>query len=1647
MARTAYEEALERIRSGEDTNGSSIPSYMVAGDTLNVSNQNKTFLESAVDVVDAIPQFIGTSIISGANQIYNIPADVGNLFGGDFDRSDTGDVIEAIDSNLGVFYQEHQESVDLVGFMVSSALPGLGGIKILNAGQKSLRGALGAGKFGTNTSKALGLLVPDKGAKIAKAIKEVSNNSAVPNLASRNALRAIGAGVGQNALEALAFETAVTATLFNSPILENQDVGDFVLNVSFGAGVFGIIGGAVDATKISFALKGAANKAAIEARPWTFIEDTAKAAKGYEKIALDFEQLARMPKVPTAGLDSSRAEFLKQAADTKVATLNGRIREEIGLLSGGDQDVAENLFQLFKGRSENAQKSAFIGLIETSKMGVKSKAFARHEKLWDKAMAGKPMTTAEIEEFATSSIQVGYSKLWGEGAGKVFSEKPVITAMSDTLTSASAKIKVTTTSVKAGAKSWFFNTKFNVGKTAGDNRRAWNILIADPLEANARYAWAANLPRLNPTAKTPFTVHVNDIPLMEKVFTEVGEEALEHVRFLGLKEGEAIGNNLQDFLGVRKIELANKILRIKGVSPKIQEEIAAIVNVKSSLLSGEVLHDVKSTYNIRDILALQSHAEVYTKLLVSQGARKVSDGVVNIWKIPQHVKMTYDSLPFAGINNHVIENMAIIRAQQKLYTEGLDRASAFILGKDFARFQEIDTPAVRAGAVPSGAGASLFAAESANYGSLAATVSDIGRVTTDVIRKKVEGIREVLEPLLYKLAQKQEAYIEWSVLQQRVRSIEGEYGINVAGDALEPVVLLRWRKAVLEANETGAKPPARPVLTNPAMEARIELATPEVRDLARAHIETNGARTNPLAGIRTAQGLDFNRAPDVFYPIPINPKDFPHFAIVVDESITSGNHSKTLFATTAEELGEQIHKLKQNPHLRVYTKGDAEDYFRRIGQFEQEKTLSSNYLDVEAHRKGISAPFIVATDSKKIVDDMLTWHIQRETSLVREAVLAKYEVQFEELKSLGKDFTDIELSRFDSMTSLEFAEESIKNPFGDYIKTALGLSKSEQYPWWTSFNKMADEGVSRVLKRVKNVFREAKTPEDLTEINRLLDKAGYKGAAYDESMEIFANLGPARGALAKTVQKANSIMATVVLRWDMLNAVNNAVSANVLLGAETRAVVKAIERGDKEAVGALADLTRIGVPGTSHTIFSPMKLIANSIRDFGTNTPKMQFYRDNGYITSISAQYRNTIEDIAYRPGDSITSWGKQLDKKIFSLKNIGDAGEFLTGNKLAEEFNRFVAADVMKQMTDVAVTRGLMTRKEQLAYINTFVNRTQGNYLASQRPLAFQGPIGQAIGLFQTYQFNLMQQLLRHVGEGHAKDAMTLLALQGTIHGMNGLPAFNAINTHLVGTASGNTSHRDAYDAVYGIAGKQAGDWLMYGLASNAAGLFHPDLKVNLYTRGDINPRHVLILPTDPSQVAIIQASGKMFANIFNTARKLAAGGDISTTLLQGLEHNGISRPLAGIAQTLEGFNNPLRASYSTSKKGNVIASNDLLSWANLTRMVGGKPLDEAIALDATYRFKAYGLADAKKRQVLGQAIKTTMIAGQGPTREQIEDFAEQYTAVGGRQEEFNKWFGQLYKTANLSQANKIQQSLRSPFTQSMQRIMGGRELRDFTE
>lgn len=1705
---TAYSQALNPPVAGEadqdeDVSSSAflMPSYMVAADTLNIANKNQTFGEAVVDTIQSIPKFVATSMVSGANQLYNVPRSIGNAFGGDYELSDTGDVITSLDSDLGAFYKEHKEGSDLVGFIASSLVPGMAGIKVLNAGQKSLETAIAAGKFGTNTGKALGLLVPSKQTWIAKAVKEAVNSSAAPMLTNQNMLRAMGAGLGQNVLEAAAFETFVAATMFDSPILEGQDFSDLASNILWGGLAFGAVGGLVDATRGVYTVKKAVTAADKATHPWKGISEYAATTSPAERIALDFDQLHSIPAVPAEGLQAVEgvveslidAKTITGYAASKAESLQLRIRTEIGKLAKGDEDAAQAMYDFTKNTSADMQKSTYVGVQEIARF-AETTAIEKEIAKISKKIKLQKASVEEADRFA--NISVAHVRTWGDDAGRIGAESFTPTSIIDTLKKGQ-KIEVKGNTVTAGR----FSETFSRDVT----KDSYDILTANPMKTQARYIWAMKSNKLAvPTAKKPLTLKENDLPMLEKAAREIDEVNAGHVQ-IKYKDGTSASinslANLERHIKDVKISLAHqlhensakglitsdefvsnvKLSRMLGLdsmeqiaaTPKdlvgkystrakqlTQEEIASIVNVRPRMLSGELR---VGEAEIDDFFALQSYSKEYTNRLKAQGSMKRDAADIDIWNIPQHTKVAYDSTGFRTLNNNITENMVAIMQRQKVYTEGVQRMVASNLGaEDYAKLTDITARDIRESANTVGSGPTLVTAASSNYGSLGSKVEYVGNVTTKMIEKAHASTRELADPALYKLATKPEAAVEYSTINATLRAIPENYVLNEAGNALEPAVISDWKRAVAKItaeNEAvaaarqaaGKKPikpkklPAKPEVKVADAPMEIPIRTPEAQELAKLHIEMNGKRTRGLAQLKTSQGVQETKRADVFYPTPVDPKDFPHFAIVTDESITGTGHAKMLYATNERELEAMISKVKGEPNLRVRTKGEAEAYYKSIGQWDKEKTLHDNYLDNAMHRKGVSAPYFVPTDPKKITEEFLNWHLQRDTGFVRENVLAKYEVPFEELRRLGDTYTNVATSKFSNTSLLKYADEVVKNPYGSYIKTALGLKNYADYPWWVATNRLADDAISRMYSRASNAWKAARTPEDLKAVNQVLKESGYKGAHYDEEMDLFANVTANKGVLSSVVQKTNSILASITLRLDTLNAANNAISANVLLGAESKAVIRAIERGDAEAVGKLADLAKITVPGTDKLMLSPSKLIANSIKKFGRDTPDMKFYKEHGFVTSISDQYRWTLDNMTFNGKESVQAWDSRVGAVHSKLRTAVEKGEEWTGNKLAEEFNRFVAADVMKQISDVAVEKGLLTAKEQLAYMNTFVNRTQGNYLASQRPMLFSGPIGQAVGLFQTYQFNLMQQLLRHVGEGQSKDWMTLLALQGTIHGMNGLPAFQAVNEHIIGTASGNLEHKDAYSATYGTVGKQAGDWLMYGLASNL--LLHPDLKVNLYTRGDINPRHLTIIPTSPADVPIIGATSKVFGNIFETAKKISAGGDVATTILQGLEHNGVSRPLAGLAQTLEGLANPLGQSYSTSNRGNVIAANDLFSLANLARIAGGKPLDEAIAIDSTFRINAYGLRDDKKRQALGETIKTTMIAGQEPTPEQIEDFAVGYAKTGGKQEQFNTWMTQLYKAANLSQANKLQQNLNEPMSQSMQKIMGGYELRDFTE
>jgi hypothetical protein len=849
------------------------------------------------------------------------------------------------------------------------------------------------------------------------------------------------------------------------------------------------------------------------------------------------------------------------------------------------------------------------------------------------------------------------------------------------------------------------------------------------------------------------------------------------------------------------------------------------------------------------------------------------------------------------------------------------------------------------------------------------------------------------------------------------------------------------RRDYLEITGIAAEDGKRGRPANPTYEpeSMIVIKNEAVGDFFRNHISLNGQRQEHVANLKGAAGFgdDFDR--EVLYPVPVDTTKLKHFVIVNPKApVSTWDKARVIAAKDEASLQKLVEKVDQN-EFTVRTKADIEAQHKSLGDYEYSLGLNDSKVDSSLKREGNLSQHFPVIDSN-FFDRAMEWHMRQEEVLTHSMVYHRYSQAFEELKDLGKRYTNVATSQFRNIT--ERLEQSVKDPYNDVVRTALNISRSSEYQPWTNFNSFIKDNIEQPINKLRDLFTNTPkiTEEFANRVNAMAREMG-QGMPFKEAADIMAANGnvPNKPWIQKFVSQANSLLSTTLLQWDTFNAVNNITSTAILAAPEMSKLLDGIKKGDAAIAGKLKDLLSVTMPdGSGLSLPTTKKLLMNAHNAFtaGGEEKKllMQRFNDIGATNTLGQEMRQMLDNLTLN-----FEIASERDAKT-ALEKATAFGRKWTGNDIAEQYTRFISAHMASQIGDLGVAAKLITEKESNELISLFTNRTQGNYLYSQRPIVFQGVVGQAIGLFQTYQFNLMQQLFKHVTDGDGKAIAMLTGLQGSIYGMQGLPAFNFLNNHIVGNAYGNTNHADLYSASYTTFGKSLGDWIMYGAGSNALGLVDPSMRFNLYSRGDINPRSLTVLPTTIQDIPIVAASTKFIGNFVGAFGKMEDGANIVPTITQAIEHNGLSRPLSGLAQIAQG--------YTTNNAGGLLsASQDMFQIANLTRVLGAKPFDESLALDALYRINAYKAKDTKNIADLGAAIKTTVVAGGSPSSEQVNKFATEYVKSGGRIEGFNKYFTNLMMQSNISQVNHLANNLQNPMAKNLQIVMGGVPLPDFTK
>lgn len=1598
------------------------PNFLQAADAHNVASEGSSVFDDVGEMLNNAPSFLAVSVASGLNSFYNTGVAINNIFESEetgLNYRDTSEWISEYDDDLGKYYTDNKSAADLTGFIGTSLLPGLAGIKGLRAGQAALRAAT-AGEIGSNLRLATNLLAPTMETYVKREAADLASKSASFSFANGNAIKALAAGTQQGILESLAFETAVAATMFKSPILEDMDFGDIVKNIAVGTAIGGGIGGIISAGGTYFGIKrllanadarqlGAVRSTQLSSSTAeTSISDKIVAAAHdktllADEITPDFilgrkRVQGETGESLTADVLASEAAKANRLRVDNIQKLDNEIR--IGIRKIAKDDTLGNDFADMTAKlGPKGTQETFQNMKTLTRVAEDSSVETRIKDMIKQGLAKTPkQAEAQIADESFINIRMHSGEIGETSAGTVGVPRLADKYKPDQITKLAAKAR---TSVND-------RVDFRAVKNARDVELRW---------LNARNL---TLP-LNPKS----VIGTHDLPFIDKAIRDKVDSITIGTPGKVMDQQIITGQDaIKNYFTKAKAEVIAAQKDLKHTTNFI--ELAS--NVRRDFLEGTA----KSKDPVINFNAQESYAKELSDFL----GKPVTPAELHLK--PRFGKATYDTTKVSDEQGHILNGMALIKYREKMAVEATNKVFASYVGELAETFPTISEDLLRS-ANRTGGGAGVFTNAGGSYGSLEQATSYIGGLTSELTRTKLNKLTDQINPVAVKLAQNPQEAVRFSTINEIIANSPEKYVMSDAGHALIPQKIRDYQRALESGEEV-----APPELYKGTVE-EIPLYDPTnmdqtiLKDAVELHIALNGTRNQTWKELNAVQGNEDRKALDVFYPIRPNPRDYRHIAFVKDETLVGVGHTKMLFANTSKELEDQI-KLVPSEY-KVYTKGQAEDFYNAKGEWTYDKTLHDNYINTDLLSRGISSRFFPQTDPGKIVNGWLQDHVAKENTLIKQMVLAKYEKETNELKRLGDQFTNVAGSKTGKDSVTDVVTSSDKNPYLAQVKAMLNITKTDEVPLLNTLNQTLDRYVSRAWAKATDIFQRQGgkfTQEKSDEINNIFEELGFKTAYYDAATNLMANSSVPRGTLTNFVRKSNAFLTTTILRLDPFNALNNLLGNTVLFSAELKSLTTAIQKGSAEGAGELANIMKIQAPGVTDLVTSPSKLIANSFaRLHGEGSEALRAeYKLRGLLPDLSDQYYKSLDAMTLRGTETIHDMSRKSEQLSAAWEAFGKFGEKFTGNRWTEQFNRLIAADVMKQITEVGVKHGVIDEKIAWAYVNTFVNRTNGVIRAAERPLMFQGPVGQAIGLFQSYQFNLMQQMFRYIGEGNGKSLAIAGGLQGSIYGASSLPGFNLINTSLVGNASGNSEHKDLYSATNILFGKTGADWLMFGAPSNV-------LRASLFTRGDTNPRTWSIVPnpTNPGDIPFISAFAKVFGSTKQSLGDIAGGAPVWNSFLNGIEHMGLSRPLAGMAQTARAFTNPDGKVTSTQANGTILGTNDLASWATMTRLAGAKPIDEAITSNAYFRVQGYMAADREKRQRLGTAVKLNLQGGGNIDAESIGQFAQKYVEKGGRQKGFNSWFMEQYKNTDRSRAEALANGLSSSYSRYMQDIMGGRD------
>lgn len=282
------------------------------------------------------------------------------------------------------------------------------------------------------------------------------------------------------------------------------------------------------------------------------------------------------------------------------------------------------------------------------------------------------------------------------------------------------------------------------------------------------------------------------------------------------------------------------------------------------------------------------------------------------------------------------------------------------------------------------------------------------------------------------------------------------------------------------------------------------------------------------------------------------------------------------------------------------------------------------------------------------------------------------------------------------------------------------------------------------------------------------------------------------------------------------------------------------------------------------------------------------------------------------------------------------------------------------------------------LTFARNFMDESVGNYAAAQRPVAFQGTLGVALGLFQTYMVTYAQAMYRQIEARDFKALGKMMLTQSTIFGTSSLPGFNPVS-EMIGEHFSD-SNIDLTTGTFRAVGDKTAQVILYGL---------PSQLVGINTRGDIQPRIPNVLTDGVSTIAAVNVVGQAFTAADRVvSAAFTADANTGRAMLEALSLQSVSRPIARMSELASGK--------SITATGQII-NDDTWTWQSVaSRVMAARPIEEIKLREAKHLDSLYGSIDRDNRQKTTVRLRSYIDSGT-LTDEKAGELAESYMRSSG--------------------------------------------------